>query len=82
MHSEDQATMATPNAGRKWWGWGVEGTGQVQGPSSTATVRDDPGGHYRIPPTIAEASITSINLEALRGGCALADGLADAQAGG
>lgn len=60
--------MATPNAGRKWWGWGVEGTGPVQGRSSTATVRDAPGGHYRVPPTIAEASITSIDLEALGGG--------------
>ena len=43
--------MPTPNAGRKWWGWGTE-AGHLD--TSTEHVREHQREFYRVPPTLQE----------------------------
>ena len=44
----------TPNAGRKWWGWGTEAGNQA---SSTAHVREHADEYYSVPPTMDEVNL-------------------------
>ena len=44
----------TPNAGRKWWGWGTEDGDPA---SSTAHVRAHADEYYRVPPRLDELEV-------------------------